>query len=122
MTSDTIYQDGPFGFLFKASGTIERGQAVRIIDNNYVTATSVGDNGIGINDHKSLHNNEVTIYIPGNIVRACGTEAYTPGTILYASSNGLLCNQRYASERPMAIVRSTFEDATTNKVGKVILI
>ena len=62
------------------------------------------------------------IYIPGNIVRACGTSGYTPGTFLYASGNGMLCDKQNSTERPMAIVRSTFATATTNMVGKVILI
>jgi len=108
--------------LFKASGNIERGQVVRIIEDNHVTPSTVGTNGIGINDHKVLHGNEVTIYIPGNIVNACGTSAYTPGTVLYASGNGMVCDQRYSTERPVAIARSTFATATTNMVGEVVII
>lgn len=122
ISNDTIYQEGTFGYLFTASGTVYRGQAVKLIDNNYVTNTTTGSDGIGICDAKTLHGNECVIYLPGNIVKACGTEAYKPSTMLYASGQGFLCSTRYSTERPMAIVVSEFEQSTTNYVGEVLLI
>jgi len=122
LSSDTIYQDGTFGFLFTSSGNLYRGQAVRIIDDNNVTSSIVGSNGIGILDHQSYHGEECTVYLPGNIVYACSPESIIPGNFLYASSNGYVSEGRYGSERPMAISISTFETVSTNKVGKVLLI
>ena len=122
ITSNTIYQEGTFGFLFDASGNIERGQAVRLNTNNTVTISTLGSGAIGIADHKTLHGKECVVFLPGNIVRACGTSAYKPSTMLYASSQGFLCSLRYSSERPVAIVISEFEQQTTNYVGEVLLI
>jgi len=122
LSSDTIYQDGTFGFLFTASGNLHRGQAVKIIANNTVTSSILGSNGIGICDHNSYHGEECTIYLPGNITMACSPESITSGKLLYASSNGYVSEGRYSSERPMAISVSDFETVNTNKVGRVLLI
>ena len=122
LTNDTIYQEGTFGFLFNASGNLSRGQSVRIITDNTVASTIVGSDGIGINDHNTLHGKECSIYLLGNIATACSPESITPGQLLYASSNGFVTVSRYSSERPMAISIDTFSTATTNKTGKVLLI
>jgi hypothetical protein len=122
LTNDTIYQEGTFGFLFTASGNLNRGQSVRIIADNTVASTIVGSDGIGINDHYTLHGDECTIYLIGNLAIATSPESITPGELLYASSNGFVSASRCSSERPMAISIDTFETATTNKIGKVLLI
>lgn len=122
LSSDTIYQDGTFGYRFKSSGNINRGQALYIIDDDYVASTVVGSNGVGICDHKSYHGEECVAYFPGNIVLACSPESITAGNFLYASSNGFVSEGRYSTERPMAICVSDFETRTTNKVGRILLI
>lgn len=122
LNNDTIYQEGTFGLLFKASGNLKRGQCVRIIGDNFVTAGSLGTDGIGINDHDTYHRDECTVFIMGNITKACSPESINPGDILYASSNGFVSTGRYSSERPMAMSIEEFTTSNTNKVGKVLLI
>ena len=122
LNNDTIYQEGTFGFLFNASGNLKRGQVVRIIADETVAAGILGSDGIGINDHDTLHGDECTIFLPGNLAFACSPESITAGTLLYASSNGFVTSSRYSSERPMAISISNFATATTNKIGEVFLL
>jgi len=87
-----------------------------------VTTTIASSNGIGINDHKSLNKEEVTIYIPGNIVVACSPESLTANTFVYGSSNGFISAGRTYAERVMGVVVSDFTTATTNKKGRVLLL
>jgi hypothetical protein len=122
ITNDTIYQEGTFGFLFTASGNIERGQCVRFISDNKVTPSIVGCDGIGVCDHKVYHKDECCIYLCGNIVTVSSPESISAGSLLYASSNGFVSESRYASERPIAMSIEPFTLSVTNNTGKVLLI
>jgi len=120
--NEAITQDGTFAYLFTASGTIYAGQAVRMIADNTVVATSAGDNGIGVATMKTSHGSKMGVFGPGNIVYAILDGTHSAGTALYASDDGILTNTQNSSERIMAYVVEAGTAATTNYKSKVLLV
>jgi len=91
MTGDIIIQDGTFAFLFKASGTIYKGQAVYVKADNAVTACTADASeceAIGVAIDDASHGSQVGIAGPGNIVRCAGDADIAPGTLVYGDADG----------------------------------
>ncbi|RKY26044.1 MAG: hypothetical protein DRP62_00090 [Planctomycetota bacterium] len=118
---DIGIQLGTFAFSFKASGSIEKGQAVRLVDDNTVAATSAGNqDAIGIADYDASDGEMVAIYCAGNIVRCgiSGSSIPSVGATVGAYKEGYLSGD--STGRNCGIV---VEAPSSNPgVGKVLLI
>jgi len=120
--SEIITQDGTFAYLFKASGTIYAGQAVRVIANNTVTVTASTNDGIGVASMRGSHGGQLGVYGPGNIVYVAIDGTHAAGTALYAGADGVMTNTQAGSERIMAYVIKSGALSTTNYKAKVLLV
>jgi len=118
---DIGIQLGTFAFSFKASGDIQKGQAVRIVDDNTVAAVSASSqNAIGVADYDASDGEMVAVYCAGNIVRCGISGASIPsvGSTVGAFKDGYLTEA--TGGRICGIV---VEAPSSNPgVGKVLLI
>jgi len=120
--NQSITQDGTFAYLFTASGNIYAGQAVRMIADETVVATSSSDDGIGIAVMNTNHGGKMGVFGPGNIVYAVLDGSHSAGTALYAGNDGILTNTKSSSERIMAYVVEAGTLSSTNYKAKILLV
>ena len=86
------------------------------------TANEAGKaEAVGIATYDVSAGDQVSVAGPGNIVYACLDEAYDPGSLVYASSNGILSNSSNGT-KIAGIVLTTPTSETTNYVGEVLLV
>ena len=86
------------------------------------TANEAGmADAVGIATYDVDAGDQVAVAGPGNIVYACTDEDYAPGTLVYASSNGILSAASNAT-KIAGIVLTTPTAETTNYVGEVLLV
>jgi len=88
---DICIQEGTGAFKFLASGTILAGQAVEVVEGEYVIATdSKPANGfVGVADASKSKGDYIAVWGPGNIVwgRASGTSVGA-GDLVVATNDG----------------------------------
>jgi len=118
---DIGIQLGTFAFSFKASGNIQKGQAVRLVEDNTVAAVSASSqNAIGVADYDASDGEMIAVYCAGNIVRCglSGASALDIGSTVGAFKDGYLTDK--TGGRVCGIV---VEAPSSNPgVGKVLLI
>lgn len=128
--NDIILQDGVFAYNFTASGTIYKGQAVCVCaDNKVMTCNNGGGtateaDAIGIACYNATNGNQIAVAGPGNIVIAVfDTDSdCTPGAVVYGDADGILDHAAGNASKAAGYVVSTPVSATTNYVGKLLVV
>jgi len=127
ITDDVIYIDGTGAMNFIPGETIKAGQVVYISDSNTVKVTTSSSNecdGIGIASINATSDDKrIGVYVKGNNVRCCFDSDYSPGTLVYATDDGLLTSIKGNSSKIVGIVTETpsLSIGATNYVGNIML-
>lgn len=126
ISDDTVYIDGTGAFNFKAAETIYAGQAVYLNTSNTVsvtTSTSLECDAIGIASINSISGSRIGVYVKGNNVRCCFNSDYNPGTLVFATDDGILTSTQGNAKKVVGLVTDTptLSVGGTNYVGNVLL-
>lgn len=118
--NDIIHQDGVFAYNFMASGTIYKGQAVYLSNDNKVcvctTATGECD-AVGLATLNASNGEQVGVAGPGNICYACADSALTAaniGSAVYGDTDGAVTTTIGNAKKVLGWI---VDNAATNASG-----
>lgn len=124
-TNDIISQDGVFAYNFTAGEAIKKGQAVYISADNTVsitTDTAVECDSIGVACYNAANGTQIAIAGPGNLVTACFDAAVALGLPVYGDLYGVFDETPGSAVKVAGYVVELPVVATTQYVGKLLLV